>query len=44
MTAEAIHAALGNRSPADLGYYLNLAIDYLDFAPAARTGSGRYEV
>ncbi len=34
--AEAAHAAHGNRSPAGLAYYASLAIDYLDFAPAAR--------
>lgn len=35
--AEATHAAEGNRSPGGLAYYVNLAIDYLDFAPAARS-------
>jgi hypothetical protein len=50
--AEATHAAEGNRSPAGLAYHVNLAIDYPDFAPAARStprpptraGSGRDEV
>jgi len=27
----------GKRSPGGLIYYVNLAIDYLDFAPAARS-------
>ena len=35
--AEATHAAEGNRRPAGLTYSVNLAIDYLDFAPAARS-------
>jgi hypothetical protein len=35
--AEATLAAEGNRSPGGLAYYVNLAIDYLDFAPAARS-------
>ena len=35
MMAEATLAAEGNRSPSGLAYYVNLAIDYLDFAPAA---------
>ena len=34
---EATHAAEGNRSPGGLAYYVNLAIDYLDFAPPARS-------
>ena len=42
MIAEATHAAEGNLSPAGLAYCVNLAIDYLDFAPAV--GSGRNEV
>jgi hypothetical protein len=37
MMAEATLAAEGNRSPGGLAYYVNLAIDYLDFAPAARS-------
>ena len=37
MMAEATHAAEGNRSPGGLAYHVNLAIDYLDFAPAARS-------
>jgi len=35
--AEATRAAEGNRSPSGLAYYLSLAIDYLDFAPAPRS-------
>jgi len=35
--AEVTLAAEGNRSPGGLAYYVNLAIDYLDFAPAARS-------
>jgi hypothetical protein len=35
--AEATHAAEGNRSPGGLACYVNLAIDYLDFAPPARS-------
>ena len=35
--AEATLAAEGNRSPGGLAYSVNLAIDYLDFAPAARS-------
>ncbi len=38
--AEATHAAEDNRSPAGLAYYVNLAIDYLDFAPAAPGTTG----
>jgi len=34
--AEASKAAGLSRSPSGLGYDVNLAIDYLDFAPAAR--------
>ena len=34
--AEASAAAGLPRSPSGLGYDVNLAIDYLDFAPAAR--------
>jgi len=34
MMTEATQAAEGNRSPAGLAYYVSLAIDYLDFAPA----------
>ena len=37
MLAEVTQAAEGNRSPGGLAYYVNLAIDYLDFAPAARS-------
>jgi hypothetical protein len=37
MMAEATQAAEGNRTPGGLAYYVNLAIDYLDFAPAARS-------
>jgi hypothetical protein len=37
MLAEATLAAEGNRSPGGLAYYVNLAIDYLDFAPPARS-------
>jgi hypothetical protein len=37
MMAEATRAAEGNRSPGGLAYYASLAIDYLDFAPAARS-------
>jgi len=37
MMAQATLAAEGNRSPGGLAYYVNLAIDYLDFAPAARS-------
>ncbi len=35
MLADVTRAAEGNRSPGGLAYYVNLAIDYLDFAPAA---------
>jgi hypothetical protein len=35
--AEAAMAAEGNRSPGGLAGYASLAIDYLDFAPAARS-------
>ena len=35
MLAEVTLAAEGNRSPGGLAYDVNLAIDYLDFAPAA---------
>lgn len=35
--AEATRAAEGNRSPGGLAYYVSLAVDYLDFAPAARS-------
>jgi hypothetical protein len=35
MLAEVTQAAEGNRSPGGLAYYASLAIDYLDFAPAA---------
>jgi hypothetical protein len=35
MLADATRAAEGNRSPGGLTYHVNLAIDYLDFAPAA---------
>jgi hypothetical protein len=35
--AEATLAAEGNRSPGGLASYISLAIDYLDFAPAARS-------
>ena len=37
MLAEVTRAAEGNRSPGGLAYHVNLAIDYLDFAPAARS-------
>jgi hypothetical protein len=37
--AEATEAAGLGRSPAGLPYRVNLAIDYLDFAPAARTAT-----
>ena len=36
MLAEVTRAAEGNRSPGGLACSVNLAIDYLDFAPAAR--------
>jgi len=37
MLAEATRAVTADRrSPGGLLYYINLAIDYLDFAPAAR--------
>jgi hypothetical protein len=35
--AEVTAAAAGGRSPGGLLYDLNLAIDHLDFAPAARS-------
>ena len=35
MLAEVTRAAEGNRSPGGLAYHVNLAIDYLDFAPPA---------
>ena len=35
--ADATQAAEGHRSPGGLAYHVNLAIDYLDFAPAARS-------
>ena len=35
MLAEVTLAAEGNRTPGGLAYSVNLAIDYLDFAPAA---------
>jgi len=35
--AEATMAAEGNRGPGGLAGYANLAIDYLDFAPAGRS-------
>jgi hypothetical protein len=35
MLAEVTMAAEGHRSPGGLACYLNLAIDYLDFAPPA---------
>jgi hypothetical protein len=35
--AEASQAAGLSRSPAGLAYHVSLAIDYLDFAPAARS-------
>jgi hypothetical protein len=34
--AAATEAAGLSRSPSGLGYHVSLAIDYLDFAPAAR--------
>ena len=37
LLAEATRAAEGNRSPGGLAYYVSLAIDYLDFAPAPRS-------
>ena len=37
MLAEVTWAAEGNRTPGGLAYHVNLAIDYLDFAPAARS-------
>jgi hypothetical protein len=37
MLAEVTLAAEGHRSPGGLAYYVNLAIGYLDFAPAARS-------
>jgi hypothetical protein len=37
MLAEVTLAAEGHRCPAGLAYDVNLAIDYLDFAPAARS-------
>lgn len=37
MLAEVTLAAEGNRSPGGLACHVNLAIDYLDFAPAARS-------
>ena len=45
MMAEATHAAAANCSPADLAYYLNLAIDYLDFAqrPGRAPAGMRFE-
>jgi hypothetical protein len=36
--AEATRAAEGGRTPGHLRYDVSLAIDYLDFAPAARSG------
>lgn len=36
LLAEATRQAADGRSPGGLLYYINLAIDYLDFAPAAR--------
>jgi hypothetical protein len=36
LLAEATRAAASGRSPDGLIYYINLAIDYLDFAPAGR--------
>jgi len=36
LLAEATRQAAAGRSPDGLLYYINLAIDYLDFAPAAR--------
>ena len=35
MLADVTQAAEGNRTPGGLASYVNLAIDYLDFAPAA---------
>jgi hypothetical protein len=37
MLAEVTLAAEGHRSPGGLACYVNLAIGYLDFAPAARS-------
>jgi hypothetical protein len=38
LLAEATHAATARKlSPGGLLYYINLAIDYLDFAPAVRS-------
>jgi hypothetical protein len=37
VVAQAAEAAGLGRSPGGLSYHLNLAIDYLDFAPAARS-------
>jgi hypothetical protein len=37
--AQASQAAGHSRSPGGLYYDVNLAIDYLDYAPAARTGA-----
>jgi hypothetical protein len=39
VVAEAAQAADLGRSPGGLAYRVNLAIDYLDFAPAARAAS-----
>lgn len=39
LLADVTQAAEGHRSPSGLAYHVNLAIDYLDFAPAARTGA-----
>ena len=36
--AEATRAAEGSRAPGQLRYDVSLAIDYLDFAPAIRSG------
>ena len=37
VVAQATEAAGHGRSPGGLLYHVNLAIDYLDFAPAARS-------
>ena len=37
LLADVTRAAEGHRSPSGLAYHVNLAIDYLDFAPAARS-------
>ena len=38
LLAEMTRLAAGGRSPGGLLYDISLAIDYLDFAPAARNG------